>query len=500
MAVFRRLNQFMKKYFPTLWKAAKVIGVLVLALLLAVFLASIGFNMYGSRELRAAATQAENRGVPLIMGQLLASRPGVSEASNAANYYEAAFSLTKARSLDYADEPVPLVGKLIYYPPAKVSPEEKATILDLRRVWESPAEPLPDYVLAATKAYVKEREDILALVHRAAAFPEACYHVDWWSDGPALWYCESLTRTQQLANLAAWVAAEEGRPDDAVARVRESLAMAVSLHEEPAWIAGDYMMGGLYMAVSTGLTRVAARTPIPNSDLEDLQADLDRAAASCTQLYAIRGDLVAELKTYAALGQGRVSLPGPHMVMNTVRQLFPADEARRPLGPLMAWFLRGYIRLNEAETIRTYAEVIDNCVDPSPAFLSNGTPALKATESKASYLFIALKVSPLIGFISRCEASRARVRAAAAAMAAMRFRNDTGKWPEDLSALVPKYLDKLPIDAFAGKPLIYSIREDGLLIYSAGKNGVDDGGKPWLIRPAQGETGDYDDAGFRVWK
>jgi hypothetical protein len=49
-----------------------------------------------------------------------------------------------------------------------------------------------------------------------------------------------------------------------------------------------------------------------------------------------------------------------------------------------------------------------------------------------------------------------------------------GKLPENLDALVPEFLDKVPVDAFNGQPLHYSAERK--IVYSVGKNLKDDGG------------------------
>jgi hypothetical protein len=49
-----------------------------------------------------------------------------------------------------------------------------------------------------------------------------------------------------------------------------------------------------------------------------------------------------------------------------------------------------------------------------------------------------------------------------------------GKLPENLDALVPEFLDKVPVDAFNGQPLHYSAEKK--IVYSVGKNLKDDGG------------------------
>lgn len=56
------------------------------------------------------------------------------------------------------------------------------------------------------------------------------------------------------------------------------------------------------------------------------------------------------------------------------------------------------------------------------------------------------------------------------------YRAELGGYPKELDALVPKYLDALPLDRMIDQPLRYVVRENGFLLYSVGANGRDDGG------------------------
>jgi len=64
-----------------------------------------------------------------------------------------------------------------------------------------------------------------------------------------------------------------------------------------------------------------------------------------------------------------------------------------------------------------------------------------------------------------------------AGLACKIFRDRYGKYPENLEALVPEILDELPIDPFTGKPLVYKVENNELIIYSFGSNEKDDGGR-----------------------
>ena len=72
--------------------------------------------------------------------------------------------------------------------------------------------------------------------------------------------------------------------------------------------------------------------------------------------------------------------------------------------------------------------------------------------------------------------SQAAFEAALAMLALSTYRQDRNVYPDELSALVPDYLPRLPIDYADGKPLRYQNEGDRYLLYSLGTNGVDDGG------------------------
>ncbi len=57
------------------------------------------------------------------------------------------------------------------------------------------------------------------------------------------------------------------------------------------------------------------------------------------------------------------------------------------------------------------------------------------------------------------------------------YHHDHGAYPQSLDPLVPDYLSQLPIDPHSGRPFIY--RPDGgdFLLYSVGKDGIDNGGQ-----------------------
>jgi hypothetical protein len=88
---------------------------------------------------------------------------------------------------------------------------------------------------------------------------------------------------------------------------------------------------------------------------------------------------------------------------------------------------------------------------------------------------------------------RAQLRCTAVALAAERYRQARGRWPTRLSELVPEYLAVIPLDPFNGQVLKLAKRDQGIVIYSVGQDGIDNGG----VINARNPPGS--DIGFRLW-
>jgi hypothetical protein len=161
--------------------------------------------------------------------------------------------------------------------------------------------------------------------------------------------------------------------------------------------------------------------------------------------------------------------------------------------------LKGYLEADEAFAIRCYLDIIKGLDNPSPSSLLHDSPTFTELY-KSPYLLARMLLPALSRAGQQAELLRARLRATATACAAMRFKNDTGNWPEKLDALVPQYLAQVPVDPFTGAPLIYILREGGIVVYSVGQNGVDDGGTGPGLSLEKDKKNAYDDAGLRVWR
>src|SRR5262249_28531661 len=85
---------------------------------------------------------------------------------------------------------------------------------------------------------------------------------------------------------------------------------------------------------------------------------------------------------------------------------------------------------------------------------------------------------------SASKRSAARFRLLVAELAIRAYRLERGDAPDSLESLVTAYLSAVPVDPYSprGEPLIYRKARSGSLLYSAGPDGVDDGGTPFPER------------------
>jgi len=84
--------------------------------------------------------------------------------------------------------------------------------------------------------------------------------------------------------------------------------------------------------------------------------------------------------------------------------------------------------------------------------------------------------SNLISDVTLSEDLSMRMDLTKVAFALAGFHAVAKRWPARLEALAPKYLAEIPKDRFSGKALTYRLQGEGWIVYSVGRNGMDDGG------------------------
>jgi len=435
----------------------------------------------GSRDLAAAEAEARAAGLPIDYSDPLFQRyeNAASLDPNAATVYAEAFDLVSKLRPEKRDPNLPVEGKA-----------------DLP---DDPRTPLPPEMLSAVREHVSERQHALDLIHAASGVTPCLFPVHWKGPDTDLPHLARARAAARLIRLSVILHAEDGDPHAAVSSVLDGLALAKPLVEEPVLISSLVAIA-LDSITLASAQRLLARTDPTAEDLVTLQKQFEASAEALSIRAGLSGEIANMSEAFKLLEQGRV--PGSAAV--TLPDGTEESAGNMKLGAFSAWFFRNDLKGSNAEMIRMLVKLVSAAEKPTPDVL--GEPYGKALDSQLAasryrFAFLARMLLPAeLRSIQQCEIARAKLRSAVACVAALRFRNDTGAWPASLAALLPKYLTAVPLDPFTAKPLIYRVRDDGIVVYTVGKNGIDDGGKPWLIAPDKSDVGDYDDWGFRIWK
>ena len=441
----------------------RVVLLIVIALLV-LPLAVLGCFVWRSHaRFEAVLAEAHELGLATNLEELEAMRPAVvPDDQNAALVYVKAFDA-------FTDT-------------KEVLEEGKVPIVSIAEAPDEPREPFGEEMLAASREFLERQSPALKLLSEASHLPESSYPSKI-TDSPYMPHLKQVREAARLLAVAAWTEAESSNGDAAVERIREGLAVAGSLDGEP--LLTSRLTASVCRGVAVeGLTRVLARSHPSDGALAALQADLRQSAERLTFDGIVEGDfaLLCDLYTGGTAGL--------------------AEDAEGLYGLIKRWWLRRMLRQYLVNSMPGYRAALEAVENPTPADLSLNAPSRFAPFDLTKVFFLAT-VDPLRSGQVGVERARAKLLAAEAAVAALRYYNANARLPESLDELVPEYLQTIPIDPFTGRALLFLQTDDGVMIYSVGGNGVDDGGYPYLITPPEGTDmrnwkREYDDTGFRL--
>lgn len=294
--------------------------------------------------------------------------------------------------------------------------------------------------------------------------------------------CESLYRAQSTDTESALRSIEDG-------------LRLVSLPESKGDAAA---LGARCRAVETilsgGLSPVLGVLAFRDDDLKELQARLLETADKLPARACLAGQLRKEIAWYDGV------IHGPK------DRILPQGWEDFVHSHLGARLSRGFLKLAKARLLRESAPLLES-PDP-PATLKSAiwesTQVRSDTAISAAGGLDAMRLQYV-----NAALARAKLRAAAAAVAALRYRKANERWPLLLEELVGDFIDEVPSDPFTGALLLFKSDSHGFIVYSAGLNGLDDAGSPTLIPLAPSAMRSYgplglrsftsDDVGFRIW-
>jgi hypothetical protein len=336
------------------------------------------------------------------------------------------------------------------------------------------------------RAEVQKAAAALPLARRLADLPSGRYVISWSPDyiSTTVPHFGAVHNATHLLQYDAWLRVHDGDADGALTSVRAAFGAARSLGDEPYTLTGRvYCREHALQA----LERVLAQGNPSAEALQDMQQLLEDEERLPVLLTRLRGERAGLDQLMASLQERGVSGGFP-----THRYVGPAQEPT--LADRVSLYSPGGVKRQRAALLRYMTRAVEAAKLP-PEQQQAALHEIAAGTVDEPFLVRALTY-PVQMAAERPGHAPAQMRCAIAAVAAERYRLAQGGWPESLEALVTAgLLREVPADPYGGAPLRFVRLNDGVLIYSLGPDGRDDGVKPAPLNPMVLST----DLGFRLW-
>ena len=325
----------------------------------------------------------------------------------------------------------------------------------------------------------------LAEAHKILDFPRGRYPIQYAKDyiSTLLVHTQDSRRFADLFAYEAALHAEEEDMEGALLACRGIVRAEDSVGDEPTLVSMLLRMGTRQLALKK-IQQVLALGQPSEPSLAALQHLLEDEEREPLFLNGLRGDRAIMDGLMQAIQNGEVkSGQLPSLLENSGFRAAKGTEIalvaatiRNQRGALLRWYTRAVeiakLPLEEQKT----------------QFME-----LEATTKKLPFLARALRTD-VVKVSDSWLLDQVSFRCAIALLAVERYRLAQGRWPEKLAELVPTYLGKAPVDVFEGAPLRLRRFSDGVMVYSVGPDGVDNGGR-FDNNPRLKGT----DWGYRLW-
>ncbi len=301
----------------------------------------------------------------------------------------------------------------------------------------------------------------------------------WWST--LLPTIQSSREAVTLLRFYVFDRAEAGDIDGAVRSCHAAFHAGCSIGDEPCLIAQLTRIACQAAAINL-LERALAQGEPSGAVLTALQARIEATEPEPLLLYGLRGERAGANQLLENLRNGTVPVKGIATLMQTDSTL--EAMLRVP----------GFITIQQTGYLHFMNEMV--AIAKLPPEMWAGP--LAQLHAKLNELPILARL--LVGAHSKAaegfQRNHALLRCAIVAIAAERYRRQNGHWPATPDDLVKAGLLKsVPTDPYtAGQSIKFGRPADGLMIYTTGEDGKDDGGK---LNPDARKAGF--DFGFRLW-
>lgn len=329
-----------------------------------------------------------------------------------------------------------------------------------RLSWPHPSAPLPLDLKESLAKQVPMHQEALALLHQAVKRPHSRYPIDWTLPLPnnAPWQAFSpLQSVPDLLGCEALLHLENGNVQGAIESIQVLFDISRILSREPFLAAQVYRGQHLRTAVRA-VERLLNHVPLDARQLEALAQQCQGAAAVTGPALerALAGErcfIIDEFRSPSVnLGMG----PTGWLKVVMDIQAYTSVQLGIPEKGLLTHLALSEQFLNRARQVGSFSEAVPPAQPLNPRGFESWWEDNLRTQAETV----------------------AGLRAAECGLQLERFLLEHPKaLPERLEVLVPGFLPELPVDPFALGPLSYRRLERGYVIYSLGRDGVDQGGE-----------------------
>jgi hypothetical protein len=415
---------------------------MVLLVIITVFLIVRAFFNYTlGRKLDAAIKQAKADGIPVSSWDLA---PACSDSENGAPLWRAAealFSVSKGPEMASAQKAV----ECLYV-----------------------GSPIEDSVRGDLLAWISRNRKVLGLIGDASAM--RCFRFDPPGKRSFEKYYPDTKKLIQMTRLVALESvfrAESGDIEGAMDQCRRGFRFLNGLSNSDCnFLINDLIAISARKLLIASFNRIAQGLAMDSAVLSSWIGEFDVAEWRRQYAAGVRGDGVF------ALEYGLVFIAGGRDIEEGI---FPWQRA---WSRFANWMMRPLLKSQVLENMKLYRRL--ESLYPLPYYLQRAQFEKLRPESDELPWY----KKPLGQFFPNYQSAflkeaslEAVTLATEAGLACKIYKNKYGRYPENLDALVPEILDKVPIDPFSDKPLVYKLTADEVLVYSLGSNEKDDGGR-----------------------
>jgi len=323
----------------------------------------------------------------------------------------------------------------------------------------------PDDAVQEARRILVDRQDILGLIHGAAARSRCVFQRDW-ASGPDL----QVPEFALIRRASRWISAEsyllllDGKPMEAVRNQALGFRLARHAASDPMLL--SYLVGVAVNGITlVGFEKILYEAGRDPAVAEAVRRTIEKEFPRPSLARALRGEFVMVLVLLEMVRKGG---------WEKLETALDVSVPSMPLGPgSPRW--NAYIDSNGAYALRALRRIVGAADRPYLEAQKEIGAVVAGLRRKASVFALAFAMFPLFENVVRMGARlTAEVDILRAAAAALAWKARRGAFPQALG----QALKPVPIDPFDGKPLKYRREGEGFVVYSVGEQGCFDGGTP----------------------